>query len=292
MDLTNKETLSTILSRHHLWAQKRMGQNFLVNNQVLATIIETARLSKKDYIIEVGSGVGTLTKRLCQKARWVLGVEIDQKMIKILKETCGSYLNLKIVQKNILGLEIEKVIGQNQDYKVVANLPYYITQPVLRYFLENRLRPELMVLMVQKEVAEKITAKPGKMSLLSVAVQFYADPFFIEEVQADSFFPKPKVNSAIIKIANIKPKFPIDTKLFFQIAKAGFSAKRKQLKNALAGGLHLPEVKILKIFKKAKINFQRRAQELSLGEWHELYQTYTKFRKASIQRFRKAPISR
>ncbi len=275
MNLTDKDELIQLLSQHHLWAQKRLGQNFLVAKDVLQKIIKTADLSKKDYVIEVGCGVGTLTQELCKKARWVLGVEVDRNMIRVLKETCGHFVNLKIVQKNILGLDLKKVLGTIKDYKVVANLPYYITQPVLRYFLETKLKPKFMVLMVQKEVAERMTAKPGNMSLLSVSVQFFSDPKLVEAVSAKSFFPVPKVDSAIIKIENISEKFSqISQRQFFRIVKAGFSGKRKQLHNSLAGGLRMDSGEIKRILKRARIDFERRAETLSLKEWHKIYQSF------------------
>jgi len=275
MDLTDKEVLSGLLSRHHLWAQKRLGQNFLVDKNVLDKIVETAQLTKKDYVIEIGCGVGTLTQKLCQKARWVLGVEVDPNMVKILKETCGHFVNLKIIQKNILGLDLKNILGAVKEYKVVANLPYYITQPVLRYFLESKIKPKSIVLMIQKEVAEKITAKVDKMSLLSVSVQFFSKPKLIQKVLAKSFFPIPKVDSAIIKITDIFEKFPkISQKLFFQIVKAGFSEKRKQLHNSLAAGLRMKSEEVKEILKRVDIDFERRAETLSLKEWHELYEQF------------------
>jgi 16S rRNA (adenine1518-N6/adenine1519-N6)-dimethyltransferase len=217
-----------------------------------------------------------LTRELCEKARWVIGVEVDKNMIDILNETCIDKLNLKIIQKNILGLNIEKVLGKIREYKVVANLPYYITQPVLRYFLENTVPPESMVLMVQKEVAEKICAKPGDMSLLSVSIQFYADPQMIQIVLAKSFFPQPKVDSAIIKLTNIKSKMPdYDIDIFFQIVKAGFSGPRKQLHNSIAGGLRIEIEKAKKLLNLAKIAIDRRAETLSLKEWGSIYGAYT-----------------
>jgi len=275
MDLTDKKVLTDLLSSHHLWAQKRLGQNFLVDKKVLDKIIETANLTKKDYVLEVGCGIGTLTQELCQRARWVLGVEVDPNMIKILSETCGHFLNLKIIQKNILGLNLEKILGDVKEYKVVANLPYYITQPVLRYFLEAKIKPKTMTLMVQKEVAEKITAKAGKKSLLSISVQFYSDPKFIKLVPAKCFFPIPKVDSAIIQIANIKEKFlKIDLKKFFQIVKAGFSGKRKQIYNSLANSLQISRPKIKEILDQVKIDPERRAETLELEEWYELYKRF------------------
>jgi len=279
MDLSSRKQVADLLSRYHLWTKKKLGQNFLVNKLVLKKIIETANLNKKDYVLEIGSGIGTLTQELLKNSRWVLGIEIDPNMIKILQETCGAESNLKILQKNILALDLSKHLSQVSSYKVVANLPYYITQPILRNFLEvQNFKPELMVLMVQKEVAEKICAKKGDMSLLGLSVQFYADAKLISIVKNDNFFPVPRVDSAIIKISNISKKLDkvqnID--LFFQIAKAGFSQKRKKLRNSLAGGLRIQPTEAEKILNKAGINPNTRAETLSLEDWEKLYLVWEK----------------
>lgn len=279
MDLSSRKQVADLLSRYHLWTKKKLGQNFLVNKLVLKKIIETANLNKKDYVLEIGSGIGTLTQELLKNSRWVLGIEIDPNMIKILQETCGAESNLKILQKNILALDLSKHLSQVSSYKVVANLPYYITQPILRNFLEvQTFKPELMVLMVQKEVAEKICAKKGDMSLLGLSVQFYADAKLISIVKNDNFFPVPRVDSAIIKITNISKKLDkvqnID--LFFQIAKAGFSQKRKKLRNSLAGGLRIQPTEAEKILYKAGINPNTRAETLSLEDWEKLYLVWEK----------------
>ncbi|HLC38961.1 MAG TPA: 16S rRNA (adenine(1518)-N(6)/adenine(1519)-N(6))-dimethyltransferase RsmA [Patescibacteria group bacterium] len=277
MKLTDKKVLAEILSQHHLWAQKRLGQNFLSDFEVLQKIVQTAEINHKDYVVEVGAGIGTLTDQLCQNARWVMAVEVDPNMVKILQETCGHYLNLKIIQKNILGLELNRVLGKIAEYKVVANLPYYITQPVLRYFLENETKPESMVLMVQKEVAERLCAKPGEMSLLSVSVQFFGQPKLIQIVKAESFFPAPKVDSAIIRINKIRERFlEVSQPLFFTLVKAGFSERRKQIHNSLATSLQLAPETVQKILTQAEIDPTRRAQTLSMEEWHELYQAFTR----------------
>jgi len=277
MNLSDQQEVLNLLSKHHLWSNKRLGQNFLVDKSVLEKIVNAASLSTKDYVLEIGPGIGTLTQKLCEKARWVMGIEVDPNMVRILKETCGSHYNLKIIQRNILAIDLSKHLSQLSSYKVVANLPYYITQPILRNFLETQFfKPETMVLMVQKEVAEKICAKKGKMSLLSVSVQFYSDPEYIETVKKESFFPVPKVDSAIIKIQNIAPKLP-DVKnidLFFQIVKAGFSQKRKKLHNSIAGNLRMKENDVSEILKSAGVDFNRRAETLSLIEWEKIYKKW------------------
>lgn len=279
MDLSDRQTISDILSKNHLWSNKRLGQNFLVNRSVLNKIIETADLNSKDYVLEIGPGIGTLTYELCKNARWVLGIEVDANMIKILNETCSEFKNLKIIQKNILAINLSKTLSQIPSYKVIANLPYYITQPVLRNFLEVQVfKPESMILMVQNEVAKKICAKSNDMSLLSVSVQFYSDPEYIEMIKKESFFPIPKVNSAIIKLNNIGIKYPEikNLDLFFQIVKSGFSQKRKKLHNSMAAGLRIDEKTIKNILAKTKIDSNRRAETLSLKEWCNIYRVWEK----------------
>lgn len=269
MDLTDKQTIKSLLKSHGLWAKKSLGQNFLVNRNVLDKIVETANLSKEDMVLEIGPGLGVLTRELCKAAGKVLTIEKDGKIIEILKETTKDFNNLEIINQSVLDYQIPKM-----PYKVVANLPYNITSPVLRKFLESPNKPKEMTLMVQKEVAEKIEATPGDMSILAISVQFYSKPEIVEIISPTSFWPEPKVSSAIIKITNIEKKMPEieDEKLFFRIVKAGFSEKRKMLKNSLAGSLRIGEEKAAEFLKKAGINPQIRAQELNLEDWRKIYE--------------------
>jgi len=274
MNLTDKHTVMELLSKYRLWADKRKGQNFLVDRWALNKIIETADLSKKDLVIEVGPGLGVLTRELCRKAGQLLAIEVDEIMTKILRETCKTCKNLKIIRKNIFNIDIEKELKKAKKvrYKVVANIPYNITSAILEFFLDHKYKPNEMIVTVQKEVAERICAKPGEMSILAVSVQLYGAPEIIAEVKKDSFFPVPKVESAILKISDIKyPPRAFDTRLFFRIVKAGFSARRKQLHNSLSGGLAVSTSVAVTYLTDARIASSRRAEDLSVEEWIRLY---------------------
>lgn len=257
MDLASKKTIKELLRKYNIKPSKRLGQNFLIDKSVLRKIIETANLSPKDTILEIGPGLGILTIELAKQAKKVMAVEKDRKVCKILKEILRDYKNVKIINQDVLSYEL-----QVTNYKLIANLPYSITSPVIRKFLETENPPKETILMVQKEVAQRIVAKPLRMNLLAVAVQFYAKAEIVSYVRKKSFYPQPKVDSAIIKIAP-QPIPKINTKKFFQLVKTGFSSKRKMLKN----NLQLEE----SILKKIKINPKTRAENLSIQDWLKLY---------------------
>lgn len=274
MNLTDKHKVMELLSKHHLWADRRRGQNFLVDKWTLNKIIEAADLSKRDLVIEVGPGLGVLTRELCKNAGQVIAIEVDETMTKILKESCRECKNLKIIRKNIFNINIEKELkkAKKASYKVVANIPYNVTSGILEFFMESKIKPNEMVIMVQKEVAERICAKPGDFSILAVSIQLYGKPEIIANIKKDNFFPVPKVDSAILKISDIKyPSSDFDTRLFFRIVKAGFSAKRKQLHNSLSGGLAVSTSVAVSYLTDARISSFRRAEELSIDEWIRLY---------------------
>lgn len=272
MDLTNISVIKNILKMHGLWASKKLGQNFLISKSVLDKIIKSPDIKKEDTILEIGPGIGTLTKELCKKGGKVIAVEKDSELINVLNENVKEFNNLKIINSDILNFNLEKEIKGS--YKVVANIPYYITSHLIRKFMEEKFKPSLIVLMVQKEVAERIIASPPKMNLLSVSVKFYAKPELISYVSSDSFYPKPKVDSAIIKIiindqgSRIKG---MDEKKFFRIVKIGFSSPRKKLINNLSGGLMIPKEEVHYLLSKANIDVHVRAQELSIDDWLRLY---------------------
>lgn len=243
MDLTSPKIIKEFLLKYDTRASKRLGQNFLIDKNILRKIIESADIKPTYTIIEVGPGIGTLTQALAEKSGRVIAVEKDEKMIKILKETLKDYKNVEIIHGDIL--KTTKL--QISNYKVVANIPYYLTSPLIRKFLERPNgypeSPESMVLMLQKEVAQRICAKPPNMSILAVSAQFYANAKIISYVSKNCFLPAPKVDSAVIKIIpHNKYNMPAD--LFFKIVKAGFSHPRKQLLNNLAAGLKLDKIKI------------------------------------------------
>lgn len=242
----------------------------MVDKKVLDKIIKTADLKKNDKVLEIGPGLGVLTVELAKRAKKVAAVEFDERFKEILKVLTFSHKNIEIIEADILKLNIEKLGFKDRGYKLVANLPYNITSPVLRKFLENRPRPEEFVVMVQKEVAKRITASPGKMSLLSISVQFYGQPEIVGIVSKKSFWPMPEIDSAILKIKNIKERKKVDKKRFFQIVRIGFSSRRKQLQNNLAAGFKVSNEQIKDILSQLKIKKNARAQELSIEQWIKL----------------------
>ena len=280
------------LRRFDLQARKGLGQHFLIDEEVLGLIISAAELTPADVIMEIGPGLGVLTRELARQGGWVVTIELDSKLAAILKQTLVSINNVTIINEDILQIDPEAllqeqklrfppVIGSPFSYKVVANLPYYITSPVLRHFLEASLKPQIMVVMVQKEVAEAIVAKPGQMSILSISVQFYGEPAIISYVPAQCFYPAPEVDSAIMKIKlySRPPVEVTDRESFFELVRAGFSAPRKQIGNSLAQGFGLSKTETLSLLGKASIVSQRRAETLTLGEWAKLWQVFTQVNK-------------
>ena len=261
------------LRHFDLKARKALGQHFLIDEEILPLITSAAELNSSDVVIEVGPGLGILTRELAGQAGQVIAVELDDKLATILKQTLASLENVVIVNKDILQVDPSALLPEKAMYKVVANLPYYITAPVLRHFLEARLKPRTMIVMVQKEVAENIVAEPGKRSLLSISVQFYGKPEIVSRVPAQSFYPLPKVDSAILRI-DLYPRPAVavtDKESFFNVVRAGFTASRKQLANSLAQGLELPKAEVLPLLEKAGIAPQRRAETLTLEEWAQLW---------------------
>jgi 16S rRNA (adenine1518-N6/adenine1519-N6)-dimethyltransferase len=273
------------LRRFDLRAKKGLGQHFLVDGEVLELILDAASLSPADTVIEVGPGLGVLTRELAQRAGWVIAIELDNRLAVILRRTLAPFSNVVILNEDVLGTDPKALLQERapsfppalSPYKVVANLPYYITSPVLRHFLEASVKPEVMVVMVQKEVARAIVAEPGQRSLLSISVQFYGKPGIISYVPARSFYPPPEVDSAILKI-DVYHRPPVavsDEKGFFRLVRAGFTAPRKQAANSLAQGLGQPRAEVAARLEKAGITPQRRAETFTLEEWARLWQVFT-----------------
>ncbi|HCP60589.1 MAG TPA: ribosomal RNA small subunit methyltransferase A [Dehalococcoidia bacterium] len=278
-----------LLRRFGLKARKGLGQHFLVDGAVLGLITGAAELTPADIVVEVGPGLGVLTRELAGEAGRVVSIELDEKLAHVLKETLASCDNVTIIDGDVLRIDPVALLDEQRahfsqaaaspsGYKVVANLPYYITAPVLRHFLEAPARPELMVVMVQKEVAEAIAAGPGKMSLMSVSVQFYGEPEVVSYVPARCFYPVPEVDSAILRIRPyLHPAVAVtDREGFFRLVRAGFSASRKQLANSLGRGLALPKAEVLALLEEAGIDPRRRAETLGLDEWARLWQVVTR----------------
>ena len=265
-----------------LEAKKSLGQHFLVDGSYLKEILSAAELTGDDQVIEVGPGLGVLTQALAERAGKVIAVEKDDNLSALLKERLASYDNVAIVNADIMKADMVSLVamfgtGDAPRYKVVANLPYYITSPVLRFFLEARMKPERLVVMVQKEVARQICAQPGDMSLLSVGIQLYGKPKIVKYVPARAFYPPPDVDSAILKISVLPARrIDVDEKDFFTMVRGGFSAARKQIGNSLAKGLALPKEEVLTLLAAAGIDARRRAETLSIEEWGRLWGEYNR----------------
>jgi len=272
-----RDETRNLLRRAGLVARKRLGQHFLVDEEILAKILAAADVKSGETVIEVGPGLGILTVQLARRARTVVAVELDDNLAAFLRDNLGSLPNVRIINRDILDVEPEELLEGETRYRVVANLPYYITSPVFRHFLEAKIKPESMVVMVQKEVANNIIAKPGDLSLLALSIQFYAEPKLVTYVPASSFFPPPKIDSAVLRLEILaKPRVKVgDPDRFFGLIKAGFSAPRKQLLNSLFGGLGKTREEVLAVLEKAKIDPKRRAETLSLEEWAGLWQVFS-----------------
>ncbi len=254
--------------------KKSLGQNFLINPRILDKIISAAEISKNDLILEVGPGTGNLTEKLAEKAGRVIAIEKDRRLIELLREKFKN-TNVEIVESDVLKLGIETLIGnlklgfENSHYKVVGNIPYYITSHFLRKIFTEWPKPNLIVLTIQKEVAQRILAKPPKMNLLAISTQFFAKPEIISYVSKKNFRPVPKVDSAIIKLTPREKLQTDDVEKFFKIAKAGFAQKRKFLISNLSKIIK-DKAKLLEAFETLKINPKTRAENLSLEDWINL----------------------
>jgi len=273
MDFTDITEIKRTLKAYGAYTKKELGQHFLVDPEALKSIVDAANLTGEDKVLEVGPGMGVLTAELCKTAGEVVALEFDKAMISIVKTACIKHSNLRVENVDVLKFDT----SQLGVYKLVANLPYYITSAVLRLFLEADNKPEEMVILVQREVAERICAKPSRMSILAISVQFYGNPQIVEVVPRKSFFPAPKVDSAILRIKVYKkPLFDVDKQLFFRIVKAGFGEKRKQLINSLSGGLKLNRETTESLLKEAGISVIQRAESLAMLDWYNLYNAYKK----------------
>ncbi len=276
MELTSPKTIKELLAKYKGRASKGLGQNFLIDKNILQKIIASANLKPTDTVLEVGPGIGTLTRELAEKTAKVLAIEKDAAMIKILDETLADYKNVEIINDDILKIKNYKV----KNYKIVANIPYYLTSPLIRKFLETENPPQEIILMVQKEVAQRICAKPPRMSLLAVSVQFYAKPEIISYVSKNCFLPAPKVDSAIIKITPLshivddRQQYEKGAELFFKIVKAGFCQPRKQLAGNLSKMLKLNKADVDSWLLKNNIKPAQRAETLSVDDWKNLSNSY------------------
>lgn len=272
IDLTSARELRNLLYAHNMRPNKSFGQNFLIDSSVLEKIVAAADVSREDQILEVGAGTGVLTRELARRAERVVAVELERDMLALLEKITAHLQNVELIARNLLFLDSTQVFGQ-APYKLVANLPYYITAPTFRHFLESANPPRLMVVMVQYEVAQRIIAQPGDLSLLAVSIQFYGKPRIMAQVPAQAFYPAPKVDSAILRVDIGEQPTLTQTERdsFFRVVQAGFSERRKQLHNSLSHGLHRKSEEVRAWLAAAAIDPSRRAETLSIDEWLHLW---------------------
>jgi 16S rRNA (adenine1518-N6/adenine1519-N6)-dimethyltransferase len=267
--------ISELMKKYGIKPKHSLGQNFLINDAVLAKIIKASDLKPTDNVLEVGAGLGVLTRELIGRAKRVMAVEVDRSLIYVLKQTIGRAAEFRLIEADILKLPMREIEAffKNEPYKIVANIPYQITSHFLRRFLEVENPPQKMVLLVQKEVAQRIVAKPGDMSLLALSAQFYSRPRIVDYVPAGNFLPAPDVDSAILELDEVK-KITADeragAKKMFRVARIGFSAKRKQLQNNLANGLGMSKEAVKNMLEEIGLDGQVRAQDLSVENWQKL----------------------
>lgn len=264
-----------LLRQYGLRANKRLGQNFLQDPYALEKVIQAAEIRPTDSVLEIGPGLGSLTRYLAAAAQNVVAVELDERLFPPLEAILSPYQNVQLVHGDILNLQPGGLIRQ-PGYLVVANIPYYITSAVIRHLLESAPKPRRIVLTIQKEVAGRICAAPGDMSLLALSVQVYGQPSIAAHIPAGAFFPAPQVDSAVVKIDIYDTPLipPSLLGAFFQLTKAGFSQKRKTLRNALSAGLRQPPDGVESLLRAAGIDPQRRAETLNLDEWGKLSERF------------------
>ena len=278
-DLGSAKSTANIINKYGFSFQKRFGQNFLIDEHVLDKIVDAALVGKEDGVIEIGPGIGTMTQRLCEASSKVVAIEIDKELIPILSETMSGYDNVKIINADVMKTDLDKLIREEfsgMSVKVVANLPYYITTPIVMSLLENHLPVESITIMVQKEVAQRMQAGPGTKDYgaLSLAVQYYADTYIAANVPPNCFMPRPKVGSGVIRLTVRKEaKVEVaDEKLMFSLIRAAFNQRRKTLVNAVTNfpGLDYTKEDIEKALAELDISEKIRGEALSLQQFAEL----------------------
>ncbi len=278
-ELGNPQNTIEVLQKYRFNFQKKFGQNFLIDTHVLDKIIDASGVTEDDFVLEIGPGIGTMTQYLCERAREVVAVEIDKNLIPILSDTLKNYSNVTVINEDILKLDICKLAeekNQGKPIKVVANLPYYITTPIIMGLFESHVPIDSITIMVQKEVAERMQEKPGskEYGALSLAVQYYAKPEIVANVPPNCFMPRPNVGSAVIRlIRHEKPPVEVeDEKLMFRIIRASFNQRRKTLANGLNNSpeIHLPKEVIQESIVSLGVPENIRGEALSLEQFAEL----------------------
>lgn len=276
--LGNPRITADIIQKYNFAFQKKYGQNFLIDTHILDKIIEAADVTREDFVIEIGPGIGTMTQYLCEHAREVVAIEIDTALIPILEETLGEYDNLTILNQDVLKTDINEIVrtrNQGRPIKVVANLPYYITTPIIMGIFEEHVLIESITVMVQKEVAERMQVGPGTKDYgaLSLAVQYYAEPQIIAYVAPGCFIPRPNVGSAVIRLTAHKEK-PVsvkDERLMFDLIRASFNQRRKTLLNSIhnASNLQISKEDVLEAVRRMQLSDTVRGEALTLTRFAE-----------------------
>lgn len=281
MKLYSPATIKDIRERYGFRLTKSLGQNFLTDKNIIDNIIEASNIGENDLVIEIGPGIGVITKEAAAKAGSVIAVEIDKNLIPILQETLADETNVKIINRDILKTDLTAVIEeekknfpQMESVRIIGNLPYYITTPIIMKLLEDGVPADSITVMMQKEVADRIKAAPGnkERGALSVAVQYYCQVVKVTDVPKEVFVPAPKVDSTVLRL-DIRKEKPVelkDDKLFFKAVKSGFAQRRKTLLNSLASGTGLGKDKIGQILEKAGIDPGRRAETLDIDEFAKI----------------------
>ncbi len=273
-----EEETKFLIKKYNISANKNLGQNFLIDEQVVENIIEAAKISQEDVVIEIGPGLGTLTSKLLEKAKKVIAIELDNKMINILKDRFSLYKNFTLLNEDVLKINFDKLINEQNieqnAIKIVANLPYYITTPIIMKLLEEKVPAQNITVMVQKEVADRLTAIPGEKETgaITYCVYYYCEPKKVMVVPNTSFIPAPKVNSEVISL-NLRKKAPVqlkDEKRFFQIIKASFMQRRKTLINGLANSGIASKEKIKEILISMGLSENIRGENLSIEQFAEI----------------------
>ncbi|MEA4826753.1 MAG: 16S rRNA (adenine(1518)-N(6)/adenine(1519)-N(6))-dimethyltransferase RsmA [Clostridium sp.] len=276
-------TTKDVVKKYNFKFNKNLGQNFLIDDTVLEDIVEGAEVSKDDFIIEIGPGVGTLTRELLKKSKKVCSIELDSDLIPILEEELKEFDNFQLIHKDALKINFDEIIGEEKSVKVVANLPYYVTTPIIARLLKGNYKFHSLTIMIQKEVAERIDAEPGGKDYgsLSVLVQYYCDTKIIRKVSPKSFIPQPKVDSIVIRLDRLsKPRVDIkDEELFFKVARQSFNMRRKTLRNAVKSLGIIDSDKIEEAFQLANIDPQRRGETLSIEEFATLADSIYKIKE-------------
>lgn len=280
--LTSQKSIRQITEKHGFRFTKSLGQNFLIDENILRKIVDSAELTKEDVVIEIGPGAGTLTRALAQEAGKVVAIEIDKNLLPILEETLGDLDNVCIINQDILKADLHQIVKEQagtKKVKVVANLPYYITTPIIMRFLEEGIAVESMTVMMQKEVADRIHAKPNSKDYgsLSIAVQYYCDTKIVAKAPRGAFIPMPTVDSSVLCLSIKKQKQVLlkNEELFFEVVRGAFSKRRKTLLNALSSyGSLGGKLEAEQALEKAEIDSKRRAETLTIEEFVRLANAY------------------